>query len=104
MIVVLLAVYIGILIYDRKRARLLFSQVHIQGKTEQDEVMDFTISLFEDETADLWEQKLNTAFGLREKRLKFQNDRVLAIMEASKAGIPLKLTDEELAKSKEIKG
>lgn len=54
--------------------------VHIQGRTEQDEHMDFAVVLFEDDKAN-WARKLQGAFELREERLKFQNERVLKIVQ-----------------------
>jgi hypothetical protein len=57
--------------------------VHIQGRTEADEHMDFAVSLFEDESEGVWDEKLSRAFELREKRLAFQNKRVIDLMKPS---------------------
>lgn len=85
--------------------------VHIQGRTEQDEHMDFAVSLFKGESFNEWKRRMDLAARLIEDRRKFNNDRVLEIMkkaqeenEKKKAeevakNVALKLVDGGLKKS-----
>ncbi len=69
---------------ERAALRKVAYTVHIQGRTEQDETMDFAVTLLQDETPEERQAKIDGAFEMREARLKFQNDRVLKIMAESK--------------------
>lgn len=59
------------------KAREVAFLVHVQGRTESNEHMDFAVSLYADESVGAWKEKLGQAFELREWRLKFQNERML---------------------------
>lgn len=58
------------------KPRTSFAQVALIGRTEDSETLQITVSLFNDETPFQWDQKLKTIYELREKRLKFQNERI----------------------------
>jgi hypothetical protein len=62
------------------KPRLAEYMVHCQRRTEADETMDFTVTLFKDETEEQWIAKTDKAFAMAEHRMKVQNDRMLAIM------------------------
>ena len=67
--------YVAANIYDRIQKKIAYS-VHVQGKTESDEVMDFTVILYQKESIESWKQRLETAFELKEWRLQYQNKRM----------------------------
>lgn len=82
------------------KPRKSFAQVAIIGRTEEGETVQLTVTLFDDETPGVWDQKLNTAYELREKRLKFQNERMLALHAEHRDSIAAK---EALVKEAEAK-
>lgn len=67
------------------KPRTAFASVSLIGRTEDSETLQITISLFNDENQAEWEKKLKTIFEMRETRLRFQNERMLAIQEEAKA-------------------
>lgn len=74
--------------------------VNIVGRTEESESMTITFPVFVDETPTETAAKLNQAFKIREDRLTFQNQRLLAIQEEHKKGLE-KARDERLKLVKE---
>lgn len=71
-----------------------FAQVTLLGQTEQSETMQFTATLFADETTEAWRKKIKTICELREERLQYQNQRII---DATKAAMTEK---EEMEKKK----
>ncbi len=67
------------------KPRVSFCSVQVLGNTEQSETMSFTAQLFEDEAPEQWEKKINWMLEAREKRLKFQNERLLEIQAEQEA-------------------
>ena len=74
--------------------------INVVGRTEESENMSITCTVFGDETEQQITDKLETAYAIREKRLEFQNNRLLAAQAAHKAGLE-KVRDERLKASKE---
>lgn len=66
------------------KPRVAFAQAAVVGKTEDSETVQFTATLFEDETPGQWDEKMTKLYELREKRLKFQNERMMALQEEAK--------------------
>ncbi len=83
-LVVLVAIAVTHFYLQQKDKRRHAFTVHIQGRTEEAETLDFAVTLFEDETQGQWEAKMEKAFHLSEKRRSFNNQRILDIMEAEK--------------------
>ncbi len=90
MLVIGLAIIVASLIISLSKARyhvkprLAFAQAAVVGKTEDSETVQLTTTLFEDETADEWNDKLDKLYGLREKRLKQQNERMIELQAEAK--------------------
>lgn len=74
------------------KPRALFAQVALIGRTEDSETLQITVSLFQDETQAVWDDKLKKVFEMRESRLKFQNERMLEI--AAEAKLKFKEIEE----------
>ena len=60
------------------KPRTSLYQVAVAGQTEQSETVQITCNVFTDETPDQVKAKVEGAYALREARLKFQNERLLA--------------------------
>jgi neutral trehalase len=58
---------------DRRRVH---SILHVQCKTEDAETMDFAITLFQDESAESKQIRIQEVFEVCEARRKFNNDRM----------------------------
>ena len=69
--------------------------VSVSGRTEDSETMTIVCTIFADDTEEQVKEKIEGAFDLRERRLEFQNNRMLALQEAHKAGLE-KARDERL--------
>lgn len=82
MIFIAIAIVIyGLLMYSKTpKPRKVFASVTTHGLTERDsqEIVQITSSLFDDESKDEWQKKINDICELREARLEFQNKRMLA--------------------------
>lgn len=86
------------------KPRAALMQVTVAGSTEESEQMHMVLTLFTDESPEEQSAKLRAAFELREIRLKFQNERMIALREAAilagkeaqeeadRLGIPSKIT------------
>lgn len=87
---------------ERHRSKLgmrkLSYAVHIQARTEEAEHMDFAVQLFEDETIEVWEEKLKVACDLTEKRRKFNNERIFGPMQDDKAKLKEQLKEAQKSK------
>lgn len=59
---------------NRKAAKPVDYLVHVQGRTSEDEHMDFAVSLFSKESQGKWEEKLATAQSLIGKRREYNNN------------------------------
>ncbi len=66
------------------KPRLAFAQAAVVGKTEDSETVQLTTTLFEDETVEEWDEKMDKLYDLREKRLKHQNERMIEIQAEAK--------------------
>lgn len=68
---------------NRKLNQKVEYSVHIQGRTSEDEFMDFTVPLYADETVGKWQEKLAIPNELIEKRRNFTNSRLLELHKAA---------------------
>ena len=84
-----LAVFFGLRAASAKNAeflmkpRVAFAQAVVAGQTEQSEQVQFTATLFVDETPEEWAAKLAKLYALREARLHEQNVRMIKLQEES---------------------
>lgn len=69
--------------------------VSIAGRTEDSETMTIVCTIFQDDTEEQIKEKIEGAFAMREARLSFQNQRLLDLQAAHKAGLE-KARDEKL--------
>lgn len=67
------------------RPRTSWAQVTVIGRTEDSETTQITTTLLADESTDEWNDKINWVYAEREKRLKYQNERIQADFAAAKA-------------------
>jgi len=58
------------------KPRIAFAQVSVMGKTEDNEQVHITSTIFMDDTPEEEKAKLDRLYKLREDRLKFQNERM----------------------------
>lgn len=87
---------------ERNKRKISYT-LHVQGHTEQAEVLDFSVVLYTDETEAQWEEKVNKCFAIQEKRRGFNNERMLnelakekeALFKAAKAAEPAQLKLKE---------
>lgn len=70
--------------------------VSISGRTEDSETMTIVCTIFQDDTAEQVQEKIDGAFAMRESRLSFQNQRLIDLQAAHKAGLE-KARDDKLA-------
>lgn len=63
------------------KPRVSFATAVVFGKTEDSETVQFSTNLMTDETSGQWDEKLTKLYELREKRLKFQNQRMVDLQE-----------------------
>lgn len=77
------------------KPRIAFAQVSVLGTTEQSEQVHLTATLFDDESPAEWQVKLNKLYGIREDRLKFQNERMIEIHEKVKKEREVALQNNE---------
>lgn len=82
------------------KPRLSKYSINIMGRTEESENMSITLPVFVDEPEEETTAKLEHAFKIREKRLEFQNNRLLEAQKAHQAGLE-KVRDERLKAAKE---
>jgi len=87
-IAISILIYAILISYKTPKSRRVFSSVSTQGLTERDsnEVIQLSASLFEDETDEQHQNKINRLCALREARLEFQNKRMLAYHKELKEG------------------
>lgn len=64
---------------ERNKRKVAFT-VHVQGRTEEAETLDFGITLFSDEDENSWLEKMNQALTMTEKRRAYNNDRMMKLM------------------------
>lgn len=84
-----------------KRRKNVAHVVHIQERTEEAEVLDFTVTLFEGETQGQWLEKMNRAYEIAEGRRSFNYDRMMKLsQEAKENAMAEKAKLEEEAKNK----
>lgn len=77
--------------------------VHLQKRTEEDEHMDFTISLFKDEPYEDWKRRIKVAAHMCEDRIKFNNDRMLEVMkQAQEEKEAIKKSEQEEKAAKDV--
>lgn len=81
------------------KPRMAFAQVTLLGQTEQSETMQLSATLFADEPEGVWQEKIAKVCELRESRLKFQNERILAATKAFKEEQETGAKAKELAKA-----
>jgi hypothetical protein len=82
------------------KPRLSKYSINIMGRTEESENMSITLPVFVDETDEEVSKRLESAFLIREKRLEFQNNRLLEAQKAHQAGLE-KVRDERLKAAQE---
>lgn len=70
-------------------------QVAVQGRTEDSESVTISLTVFPEDSEEVVKEKLKGAFEIRESRLQFQNERLLALQAEHKAGLE-KARDERL--------
>jgi hypothetical protein len=79
--------------FTQKDKRKLGFTVHVTERTEEAETLDFATHLYEDETQDKWQEKLNIAFKMAEDRRSYNNKRMMDLYaEAQKAKEENKVT------------
>ncbi len=69
------------------KPRHALAQFSVQGQTEQSEIVSLTSTLFVDETPGQHREKMDVLYAMREERLKFQNDRMMALQKEAEAEI-----------------
>lgn len=84
------------------KPRLAKYQVNVVGKTEDSESMTISCTVFNDDPEDVVKAKIDGAFLLREARLQYQNERILALQKEHQAGLE-RARDERLKKIEEEK-
>ncbi len=80
LVIALLHFWLG----NKDKRRLSYT-LHIQGRTEESETMDFGVQLFEDETLLQWREKIYRAFSIQEERRAYQNQRMQELYAKAKA-------------------
>ena len=85
MIWVFVACFLVYMYFGQKDKRKLSFTVNVSEQTEEAEHMTFGVHLFEDESEEMWVEKLNKAFKIAEDRRGFNNKRMLDLMEQARS-------------------